>query len=72
MNSLDADVAYLNQIATNNDKRKVVIFSARDPQTRSEERAFGYEMKQQYKNIDKNFYSLYSKVRLQRSFEQVW
>lgn len=63
------DVALL-QLLTGSSGQLVVV-SARDQQSR-EERQHGYESGKTYKNIEKQFYSLASRVKLVRSFEQVW
>jgi len=51
---------------------QLLIYSSREQQSRTEDRQYGYESTKLYKNIDKQFYSLCSKVKLVRSFEQVW
>jgi hypothetical protein len=48
-----------------------VVVSARDQQS-GEDRNYGYESTKSYKHIEKQFYGLASKVKMVRSFEQVW
>jgi len=51
---------------------KLIIYTAREMTNRTDDRQYGYESSQFYKNVEKKFYSLCSKVKLTRSFEQVW
>lgn len=51
---------------------KLIIYTAREMANRTDDRQYGYESSQVYKNVEKKFYTIYSKVKLTRSFEQVW
>ena len=49
------------------------VYSAREQQIKTEEKPYGYESSKTYNyKIDKQFYSLASKSKLLRSFEQTW
>jgi len=62
------DIALISKLGSNKDQ-KLQIYSARDQSTRTEDTQFGFETTQTYKNIEKHFYSLSSKVKLVRAFE---
>lgn len=52
--------------------KKLKIYSARDQNLKSEERQFCYESVKHYKGININYYSLHSKVKLLKAYEQMF
>ena len=61
------DVALLEEIQKQSDY--LVVYSAREATTGSTERNYGYESRQFYKKIDKQYFALSSKVKIVRAFE---
>jgi len=64
-----SDIKFVESLS--NTSSNVVVYSSREQHMR-EDRQYGYEAQNMYTRMSKDFYTLNSKVKLVRAFEQMW